>query len=270
MTASNLKDVLPASAIDMNLQVVRTSSLPEFSSPAGGAKSRELGLLKASGGMFTARRVKANGSWLVRDIASKADAWFRFMYILSGSVTLKLADKTVTLNRHDAISQAPLSPETIVSVSDHFEFFEVQAPKDPRVLKFLPNLPRQVVSLDSPEVHIVGKGPRDFFDYRDLGVAESTDRRIEVQVVRAQRAREGGTGWHTHTMAQLTYGLSGWAQLSVQGLKEPVLQQCGDALCIPAGYIHNAGTFSDDYWAMQVQIPADYDTTPTRPPAEFQ
>lgn len=259
----------PASAIDMSLQVVRTSEMPGFRL-ARPVTVQELGLAKATEGMFTARRVKADAGFSVEDIASKQDAWFSFLYVLSGTVTLNLEEGEVTLSRHDAVTQAPLSSALIASISDQFEFFEVQAPKDPRVLKFLPNFPKQIVSLDCPEVHIVGKGPRSFFDYRDLGVADSTDRRIEIQVVRAQRSREGGTGWHTHTMAQLTYGLSGWALLGVQGRDDWVRQECGDALCIPAGYVHNAGSFSDDYWAMQVQIPADYDTTPAPPLPQFQ
>jgi hypothetical protein len=253
----------------MNLEVVQTSGIPGFRQPRPVA-AQELGLWKATDGMFTARRVKAQSKWSIEDIASKRDAWFSFLYILSGSVTLKLQDREVTLGRHDAVTQAPLSADIVASVSDQFEFFEVQAPRDARVLKFLPNVPKQIVSLDCPEVHIVGKGPRSFFDYRDLGVADSTDRRIEIQVVRAQRSREGGTGWHTHTMAQLTYGLSGWALLGVQGCNDWVRQECGDALCIPAGYIHNAGSFSDDYWAMQVQIPADYDTIPSQPLPQLQ
>jgi hypothetical protein len=67
-------------------------------------------------------------------------------------------------------------------------------------------------------------------------------------------------------MAQLSFGLSGWASLGVAGVREPVLQEPSDGLSIPAGCVHNANSFSNDYWALQVQIPADYHTIPRAAP----
>ena len=39
------------------------------------------------------------------------------------------------------------------------------------------------------------EGLRDFFLYRDLGIAEATGGRLLVQLVKADRAPEKGTGW---------------------------------------------------------------------------
>lgn len=247
--------------IDMKLQVVQTARLKEFTQLADGVTSKELGLSRATRGLFTARRVKASGAWTLGELASlDRGARFSFLYVLNGWIGLRAAKGTVTLHAHDAITQAVLGKDSLLEASPELEFIEFQAPDTDRVRKYLPEWPRQAIALDSPDVHIVGTGPRNFFDYRDLGVAQSTGRRLEVQVVRAQRAREGGTGWHSHDMAQLTYGLSGWASLGVEGRSEPVMKERGDALCIPAHCIHNAAAFSDDYWALQLQIPADYDT----------
>ena len=43
-----------------------------------------------------------------------------------------------------------------------------------------------------------GGGLRDFFLYRDLGVAEATHGRVIAHLVKANEAPEKGTGWHRH------------------------------------------------------------------------
>ena len=43
-----------------------------------------------------------------------------------------------------------------------------------------------------------GEGLRDFFLYRDLGVAEATGGRVLAQLVKANQAPAHGTGWHRH------------------------------------------------------------------------
>lgn len=253
--------------IDMTLQVVQTARLPSFARVIDRVVSRELGLNRATRGLFSARRVKAAGKWAPADLCNGEIPYFSFLYVLNGAVTLRDGQKTLTLHSHDAASQLPLTLETLVGNTPELELLEFRASDTPRVRHYLPERPQQVISFDSPEAHVVGQGPRSFFDYRELGVAKATDRRLDVQVVRAQKAREGGTGWHSHNMAQLTYGLSGWALLGVEGRAEPVLKERGDALCIPADVAHNAGSFSDDYWALQLQIPADFETTPRSAPA---
>ncbi len=252
--------------ISMTLQVVQTARMDEFATLANTAVSRELGLHKATRGLFTARRVKAAGRWPLADLASDATARFSFLYVLNGALTLRGEAGPVTLHAHDAVTQLPLTDTTLVDSSEDVEFLEMQCIEGERARRYLPERPTQIVALDSPDAHVVGQGPRSFFDYRELGVAAATGRRLDVQVVRAQKAREGGTGWHSHNMAQLTYGLSGWALLGVEGRAEPVLKERGDALCIPADIAHNAGAFSDDYWALQLQIPADFETTPRKAP----
>jgi len=41
-----------------------------------------------------------------------------------------------------------------------------------------------------------GQGLRDFFLYRDLGVADATAGSVLAQLVTASTAPEKGTGWH--------------------------------------------------------------------------
>lgn len=252
--------------IDMSLKVVQTARAEPFLALRDGVAVKELGLAEATGGMFSARRVKTQGRWPVRQIANGLANWFSFIYVMEGSVTLRLEGHPVTLKAHDGVCQAVLSEATVVEASPDFEFFELQAPDEPRVRALLPEKPAALVALDAPELHEIGTGPRDFFDYRDLGLAAITKRQVEVQIIRARRARQGGTGWHSHTMSQLSYGLNGWASLGVEGRAQPVIQERGDALSIPPNCVHNADSFSHDYWVLQLQIPADYATTPASDP----
>lgn len=246
--------------ISMNLQIVQTSRLEKFRHLHNAVTASELGLNEASHGMFSARRVKASGVWSLAEIASDPQAWLTVMYVLDGFITLRVPGNTVTLRQHDAVCQAPILPSSVVEISPDFEFIEIVARDDRRVRNLITDKPAQMVSFDAPALHVKGQGPRDFFDYRDLGIAEITRRQVEIQVIRARRARKGGTGWHSHSMAQLSFGLSGWASLGLEGNQEAIIQKPGDAFCIPPGCVHNADSFSDDYWALQLQIPADYAT----------
>ncbi len=259
MSTNPIEDLLP-----MDLRVVHTERLP-----SGGdcvAFNYDLGLGEATNNVFVARRAGIGGAGSIAEIASDTSAWFTFIYLLDGEVTVNIDGARQTLRAHDAISQFPFTADTVVSNSPSFSFLEVQALNCAAAREILPTRPTRTIALDGPDKHVVGTGPRSFFDYRDLGVAEATGRLIEVQVVRAQRAKEGGTGWHSHNMAQLSFGLSGWAMLDVEQVAGQVRQGCGDALSIPAHWRHNASSFSDDYWALQLQIPADYDTVEREAP----
>lgn len=64
---------------------------------------------------------------------------------------------------------------------------------------------------DSPWV---GGGLRDFFLYRDRGVAAATSGRVLAQLVKAHQAPEKGTGWHHHVAEfHIVLMLKGWARV---------------------------------------------------------
>ncbi|HEV7326153.1 MAG TPA: hypothetical protein VGN91_13900 [Bosea sp. (in: a-proteobacteria)] len=255
-------------AVEMSLVIEKTSHLGAFGSEIVSTEA-DLGLARATRGQLSARRVCLAAAGDPNIAASSAAAWFTFGYVLKGQARLSIEGETIAIGPHDALCQVPLHAHHMIEVSAGFEFFELQARDCPEVRRWLPTRPRHVISFDTPESHVLGTGPRSFFDYRDLGAAEATDRRIEAQAIRAVKPREGGTGWHTHTMAQMSFGLGGWALLGVEGAATPILQERGDALCIPAGAIHNAGAFSREYAAIQVQIPGDYETIACAAPPGF-
>ena len=58
-----------------------------------------------------------------------------------------------------------------------------------------------------------GDGLRDFFLYRDLGVAAATGGKVLAQLVVAHNAPEKGTGWHRHEADfHIVIMLRGWAR----------------------------------------------------------
>lgn len=52
-----------------------------------------------------------------------------------------------------------------------------------------------VKAADTP---YVSGGWRDFFLYRDLGIAKATEGKVIAHLVRANMAPGEGTGWHRH------------------------------------------------------------------------
>jgi hypothetical protein len=48
------------------------------------------------------------------------------------------------------------------------------------------------------DTDFIGERLRDFFFYRDLGIAKATAGKVVVQLVRSNDAPEKGTGWHYH------------------------------------------------------------------------
>ena len=48
------------------------------------------------------------------------------------------------------------------------------------------------------DTQFVAGGLRDFFLYRDLGIAEATHGQVSAHRVKAKMEPETGTGWHRH------------------------------------------------------------------------
>src|SRR5215203_502180 len=56
-------------------------------------------------------------------------------------------------------------------------------------------------------------GLRDFFLYKDLGIAAATHGKVIAQLVRANEAPQRGTGWHRHEASfHIVVMLKGWAR----------------------------------------------------------
>jgi quercetin dioxygenase-like cupin family protein len=92
-------------------------------------------------------------------------------------------------------------------------------------------------------------GLRDFFLYRDLGVAGATGGRVIAQLVKANEAPEKGTGWHRHEAEfHVVFMTKGWAKFMYEN--EEHLVSAGDCVHQRPGIQHYLFDYSPDmeYW----------------------
>src|SRR4029077_5420483 len=102
-------------------------------------------------------------------------------------------------------------------------------------------------------------GLRDFFLYRDLGVAGATGGRVIAQLVKANEAPEKGTGWHRHEAEfHIVLMLKGWAKF-MYGNKD-TLVEAGDCVHQRPGIVHFLYDYSPDMEYLEVVGPAVYTT----------
>jgi quercetin dioxygenase-like cupin family protein len=102
-----------------------------------------------------------------------------------------------------------------------------------------------------------GEGLRDFFLYRDLGIAAATNGKVVAQLVRANHAPEAGTGWHRHAADfLLLLVLKGWARF-MYGERE-TLVSAGDCVHQAPGIVHYLFDYSPDMEYLEIVGPADF------------
>ncbi len=105
----------------------------------------------------------------------------------------------------------------------------------------------------------VGEGLRDFFLYRDLGVAKATGGRVLAQLVKANAAPEKGTGWHQHQADfHIVLMLKGWAKFMYEDKEHTVGP--GDCVHQRPGITHYLFDYSPDMEYLEVVSPADFKT----------
>ena len=70
-----------------------------------------------------------------------------------------------------------------------------------------------------------GQGLRNFFVYRDLGIAKATGGRVGAHVIKAVPGAHAGGDKHTHTLdVQLVYVLKGWVRFWYEVVGEVLLE----------------------------------------------
>ncbi len=115
---------------------------------------------------------------------------------------------------------------------------------------------------DSPVV----QGRREFFTYRDLGVADASNGEMRAQVMRAAQGLTEPTGWHYHECeGQFVYAIKGWVDLEFE-TGEKIRLEPGQSLYIPGGLRHNETATSTDIEILEVCIPSDMGTVPCDAP----
>lgn len=100
-------------------------------------------------------------------------------------------------------------------------------------------------------------GLREFFLYRDLGVADATAGRVLVQLVKANQAPQRGTGWHRHEAEfHVVVMIKGWARF-MYGTQD-TLVEAGDCVHQRPGIVHYLYDYSPDMEYLEIVGPADF------------
>ena len=110
----------------------------------------------------------------------------------------------------------------------------------------------------------VSGGLRDFFLYRDLGIAQATHGRVIAHLVRANAAPQEGTGWHRHEAEfQIVIMLKGWARFMYEDRE--TLVSAGDCVHQRPGVRHYLFDYSPDMEYLEIVSPADFRTVDVEP-----
>jgi len=103
-------------------------------------------------------------------------------------------------------------------------------------------------------------GLREFFAYRDLGVAAATGGRVGANVIRARGASEGPGERHHHALDfQFVYVLRGWVEFEYEGVGRVRLEP-GSSVVQPPGIRHIELAHSADLEMLELTLPAEFAT----------
>lgn len=132
------------------------------------------------------------------------------------------------------------------------------------------NNPEQTVSHAKAKEPVLVKGRREFFQYRDLQVAEASGNLLRAQVMSSSQGLSRPTGWHFHECdGQFIYILKGWVDLEFEDGRTIRVEQ-GDSLFIPGYMKHNEIRTSAEMEILEVSTPGVMGTTACEPPPGFK
>jgi quercetin dioxygenase-like cupin family protein len=104
------------------------------------------------------------------------------------------------------------------------------------------------------------RGLRSFFEYRDLGIKQATDGRVDAHVIRAAAGTEFSSQPHIHkTTFQLVYVLKGWIEFEYEG-QGRVRLEAGSCVHQPPEIRHRETGHSDDIEMLEIVLPANFRT----------
>ena len=102
-----------------------------------------------------------------------------------------------------------------------------------------------------------GEGLRDFFLYKDLGIAKATKGKVIAHLVKANLPPEKGTGWHKHIADfQIVLMTKGWAKFMYED--KITLVEAGDCVHQRPGIVHYLYDYSPDMEYLEIVGPADF------------
>ena len=109
--------------------------------------------------------------------------------------------------------------------------------------------------------HFVQDGLRTYFEYRDLGIKDSTDGKAVMHVIRAREGTNATGEWHRHEVQlQIVYVLKGWAIFEYEGHGQHRLE-AGTCVHQAPGLRHREIAHSEDLELVEIVLPGDFKTT---------
>ena len=127
--------------------------------------------------------------------------------------------------------------------------------------------PAQKVAHARSAEPVLVKGRREFFTYRDLGVAEASGGNMRAQLMTASQGLSRPTGWHYHECdGQFIYIMKGWVELQFEDGRTIKVEE-GDSLFIPGYLRHNETRTSDEMEILEVSVPGKIGTVNVERPA---
>ena len=104
------------------------------------------------------------------------------------------------------------------------------------------------------------RGLRAFFEYRDLGIRQATQGRVEAHVIRAAAGQDFSSQPHRHdTEFQLVYVLKGWIEFEYEG-QGRVRLEAGSCVYQPPSIRHRELGHSEDIEMLEIVMPGDFAT----------
>ena len=113
-------------------------------------------------------------------------------------------------------------------------------------------------------------GLREIFEYRDLGIKDSTDGDYVAHIVKAngKKSADEVQQWHMHDCKfQFVMVLNGWAKFEYADLGVRTICK-GDVINQRPGIPHRELECSEDFEVLEIVAPANFETHVVDAPAE--
>ena len=113
----------------------------------------------------------------------------------------------------------------------------------------------------------VRRGLRNYFEYRDLGIARATRGKVVAHLIRARPGKSPHGQWHRHdTDVQFVYVLKGSAVFEYEGVGK-VKMKAGTCFYQPPNIRHREISHSRDLQLLEVAARARFRTEAAEKPA---
>ena len=104
------------------------------------------------------------------------------------------------------------------------------------------------------------RGLRNYFEYRDLGIARASRGKVVAHVIRARPGKSPQGEWHRHDCnLQFVYVLKGWIRFEYEGVGVVTMKK-GTCFQQPPSISHRELSHSKDLELLEIVAPANFKT----------